>query len=78
MTPIDTDQPTLEQLEKHFSAMHDSVNLINALIEKTTLSETEKDELKRNKEHLTIMLAKDWFSSALTEQQTTDINTCLV
>jgi|688.fasta_scaffold2311513_2 hypothetical protein len=60
MTPIDTNQPTPEQLEKHFSAMHDSVNLIKVLIEKTTLSETEKDELKRNKEHLTIMLGKDF------------------
>lgn len=63
MTTNDPNQPTPEQLEKHFSAMHDSVNLINALNEKTALSDFEKDMLKRNKEHLSIMLAKDFISS---------------
>jgi hypothetical protein len=63
MTANDPHQPTPDQLEKHFSAMHDSVNLINELNKKTALSEIEKDMLKRNKEHLVIMLGKDFISA---------------
>lgn len=69
---------TEEQIQTSVSAAFDSVNLINELKVQPSLTEEEQDRLDRNKQHLTIMLAKDWFSSALTEQQTTDINTCLV
>ena len=69
---------TPEQIQRAISSAFDSVNLINQLKAQPSLTEEEQDRLDRNKQHLTIMLAKDWFSSALTEQQTTDINTCLV
>jgi hypothetical protein len=69
---------TEEQIARSVSAAFDSVNLINDLKSQTSLTEEEQDRLDRNKQHLTIMLAKDWFSGALTEQQTTDINACLV
>lgn len=62
MTTHNPNEPTPEQLEKHFSAMHDSVNLINELNEKDELTEREQDTLSRNKEHLTIMLNKDFIS----------------
>lgn len=69
---------TEEQIQRSVSAAFESVNLINELKVQYSLTEEEQDRLDRNKQHLTIMLAKDWFSSALTEQQKTDINTCLV
>lgn len=69
---------TEEQIQTSVSVVFDSVNLINELKVQPSLTEEEQDRLDRNKQHLTIMLAKDWFSSALTEQQKTDINTCLV
>ena len=71
-------EPTTEQIEKSVSSAFDSVNLINELNAKLSLTEEEQDRLDRNKQHLEIMLAKDWFSTALTEQQRTDIDACLI
>ena len=68
---------TPEQIEKSISAAFDSVNLINDLKAQPSLTTEEQDRLDRNKEHLTIMLGKDWFSKGLTEQQKNDINSCL-
>jgi hypothetical protein len=68
---------TTEQIEKSVNAAFDSVNLVNELKVKPSLTEEEQDRLDRNKQHLEIMLAKDWFSAALTEEQTTQINECL-
>lgn len=68
---------TEEQIQRSVSAAFDSVTLINELKLKPSLTEEEQSRLDRNKD-LTVMLGKDWFSNALTEQQTTDINTCLV
>ncbi len=67
-----------EQTQRSISAAFDSVNLINELKTKPSLTEEEQDRINRNVEHLRIMLGKDWFFSVLTEQQKTDINTCLV
>jgi len=69
---------TEDQVQRSISAAFDSVNLINELKTKSSLSEEEQSRLDRNKEHLVIMLGKDWFEAGLTEQQKTDINTCLV
>lgn len=60
---------TTEQIEKSISAAYDSVNLINELLSKESLDEEELATVNRNKEHLTIMLGKDWFSEALTATQ---------
>ena len=68
---------TEEQIARSVSAAFDSVNLINSLKAQPSLTTEEQDRLDRNKEHLTIMLGKDWFSKGLTEQQKTDINSCL-
>jgi hypothetical protein len=53
---------TLERIEKHYSAAMDSVNLING--EKPTYMSDEEwaDCIARNKEHLKIMLAKDFWT----------------
>jgi hypothetical protein len=60
---------TTEQIEKSISAAYDSVNLINELLSKESLDEEELATVNRNKEHLIIMLGKDWFSEALTATQ---------
>ena len=60
------DTPTTEEINAHFSAMDDSVNLINA----TVADDTEvlsiqtvkevKDMITRNTDHLELQLSKDW------------------
>lgn len=76
--PINPEEQTPEQVQRSISAAFDSVNLINQLKAQPSLTEEEQDRVNRNVEHLRIMLAKEWFSEGLTEQQTIDINSCLV
>jgi hypothetical protein len=65
---------TPEQIEKSVKAAFDSVNLINKLNLLEELTQDQIDTKARNIEHLKIMLAKEWFVEALTEEQTTTIN----
>lgn len=60
---MDNYTPTAEDLERHFSALTDSVNLINALVEANDKSDENKDSVKRNYEHIEIMLAQDFIAS---------------
>lgn len=58
---IDTQTP--EQIAQHFKAAMDSVNLINGA-KPAFMNDTEwADCLRRNKEHLEIMLAKDFWTT---------------
>jgi len=75
--PIKPEEQTPEQVQRSISAAFDSVNLINELKSQLSLTEEEQDRVNRNVEHLRIMLAKEWFSEGLTEQQRIDINSCL-
>jgi hypothetical protein len=75
--PINPEEQTPEQVQRSISAAFDSVNLINQLKAQPSLTEEEQDRLNRNVEHLRIMLAKEWFSTGLTEQQKNDIDSCL-
>ena len=54
---------TAEQIAKHYSAAMDSVNLINAGQPEGMTAEDWADCLSRNKEHLKIMLAKDFWTT---------------
>ena len=54
---------TAEQIAKHYSAAMDSVNLITAGQPEDMSDEDWSDTLKRNKEHLNIMLAKDFWTT---------------
>ena len=64
------DTQTLEQIAKHYSAAMDSVNLINAGKPEMMSDADWADCLARNKEHLKIMLAKDfWTTENLTPLQ---------
>jgi len=56
------------------SAAFDSVNLINQLNSLETLDEKQTARKQRNISHLQLMMTKDWFVEALTEEQTTQIN----
>jgi hypothetical protein len=55
--------PSEQQVNQHFSAMQDSVDLINSLKAKSSLSQEEQDTLARNKEHLVLMLSKDFIAN---------------
>jgi hypothetical protein len=54
---------TPEQIAKHYSACLDSVNLINGGKPERMTDEDWADCLARNKEHLVIMLAKDFWTT---------------
>ena len=56
-------KPTAEQIAKHYSAALDSVALINAGKPEDMTDEAWADTLKRNKDHLLIMLAKDYWTN---------------
>ena len=70
------DVPSTEEKAQHYSAMLDSVNLINKM--RTNPPEDMTDEevadcISRNVEHLKIMVAKDYWT---TEDMTT-VNTAI-
>ena len=55
--------PTPEEIEQHYSAALDSVNLINELMAQDSRNEEEQDTVSRNVEHLQIMVAKDFWTT---------------
>lgn len=60
-----------QQIAQHYKAAMDSVNLINAGQPEGMTAEDWADCLARNKEHLKIMLAKDfWTTENLTPLRT--------
>jgi hypothetical protein len=68
------DTPTPEEIAQHYSAAMDSVNLINAGKPEDMTTEDWTDTLKRNKDHLVIMLAKDyWTTENLTPLRTASV-----
>ena len=58
-----TETITAEQIAKHLSAAMDSVNLINAGQPEGMEDADWADCLSRNKEHLVLMLAKDFWTT---------------
>jgi hypothetical protein len=62
---------TPAQIAQHYSAAMDSVNLINGGKPSTMTDADWTDTVARNKEHLQIMLAKDfWTTEDLTPLRT--------
>ena len=57
------EQPTAEEIARHLSAAMDSVNLINAGQPEGMEDAEWADTVARNKEHLNIMLAKDFWTT---------------
>ena len=65
---------TPEQVQQQINAAFDSVNLISGEIAEIN---NRKDNIKRNYQHLEIMMVKEWFVAGCTEQQVIDINTSI-
>jgi len=61
------DEITAEQIAQHYSAMGDSVGLINDIIAGTAMADDDaadkQDCVDRNVEHLEIMVAKDFWTT---------------
>jgi hypothetical protein len=57
---IETQTPTAEEIQRHFNAAMDSVNLINAGQPEKMSDEDWADTVARNVAHLEIMVAKDF------------------
>ena len=58
-----TDTQTPAQIAQHYKAAMDSVNLINGGKPENMTDADWADCLSRNKEHLKIMLAKDYWTT---------------
>ena len=58
---------TAEEIAQDYKAMGDSVELINGVIDGSKMAdeseEDKKDTVKRNVEHLEIMVAKDYWTN---------------
>ena len=63
MTDVIDNKPTAEEIARHYSAAMDSVNLIKAGKPEDMDDDEWADCLARNKEHLQIMLAKDFWTT---------------
>jgi len=57
-----SEEITAEEIARHYAAALDSVNLINAGQPEGMDDDGWADTLSRNKEHLNIMLAKDYWT----------------
>ena len=54
---------TTAEIAQHYSAAMDSVNLINDIVASGDTDDESVDTLKRNKDHLKIMVAKDFWTT---------------
>jgi hypothetical protein len=68
---------TAEEIAQHYSAMGDSVDLINGIIDGSLMAddtqEDKNDCVDRNVRHLEIMVAKDFW----TDEDMTDANSAI-
>jgi len=63
MENVNIEKPTAEEIARHLSAAMDSVNLINAGKPEDMEADDWADTVARNKEHLKIMLAKEFWTT---------------
>lgn len=63
MTELVQEQPTAEEIARHYAAALDSVALINGGKPEGMEDAEWADTVARNKEHLNIMLAKTFWTS---------------
>ena len=63
MTDLVQEQPTAEEIAKHYAAALDSVALINGGKPEGVDDAEWADTVARNKEHLNIMLAKTYWTT---------------
>ena len=63
MSEVILEVPSTEEIAQHYSAMGDSVDLINAGQPEDMSAEDWADMKSRNQEHLVLMLAKDFWTN---------------
>jgi hypothetical protein len=63
MSEVVSEVPSTEEIAQHYSAMGDSVDLINAGQPEDMSAEDWADTKSRNQEHLVLMLAKDFWTN---------------
>ena len=63
MPEVILEVPSTEEIAQHYSAMGDSVDLINAGQPEDMSAEDWADMKSRNQEHLVLMLAKDFWTN---------------
>ena len=63
MSEVILEVPSTEEIARHYSAMGDSVDLINAGQPEDMSAEDWADMKSRNQEHLVLMLAKDFWTN---------------
>jgi len=68
-----SDTPTSEEIAQHYTAMGHSVDLINAGKSDDMTDEEWTAIVERNKEHLRIMVAKDYW----TDEDMTAVNAAI-
>ena len=68
---------TNEEIQRSIVSTYDSIDLINQLEALETLTQEDLDTIDRNKRHLEIMMAKNWFLEALTIGQIEEINSVI-
>ena len=75
---MDTDVKTAEDIAQDYKAMGDSVQLINGIIDGSKMVDEDpqdkKDTVKRNVEHLEIMVAKNYW----TNEDMTAVNAAII
>ena len=71
--PNDNKVPSTEEIAQHYSAMLDSVNLINGGQPEDMEDDEWADCVSRNKEHLELMVAKDYW----TDEDMTPLNAAI-
>ena len=63
MSEVILEVPSTEEIAQHYSAMGDSVDLINAGQPEDMSAEDWADMKSRNQEHLVLMKAKDFWTN---------------
>lgn len=58
-----TEKITAADIAQHYRAAMDSVNLINEIVASGDTDEESVDTLKRNRDHLKIMVDKDFWTT---------------
>ena len=75
---MEIDIQTPERIAQDYKAMGDSVELINGIIDGSKMIDEDpqdkKDTIKRNVEHLELMVAKDYW----TDEDMTAVNAAIV
>lgn len=71
---MEQEERSQEEIAKAVTTAFESVEIINELNSKESLSEHEVGRRIRNVKHLQGMIVQEWFEKALTDEQKVEIN----